>query len=188
MGFLGSLFKKKTPPVETRPAAPAALNWRVTSVTKETPSTVSFEVDGSMDFKAGQFVLLRPQASMPWRAYSFSRAPGATLRLTVKCVPNGQVSPHLTSKLAAGDLLEVKGPYGQFVLPASFQRALFIAGGSGVTPFISMLQEQSKKGWPTPRNCWRKTRASRCPTRSTLTTWPTAFCPVKSSTRRWGPF
>jgi ferredoxin-NADP reductase len=150
VGFLGSLFKKKTPPAETRPAAPAALNWRVTSVTKETPSTVSFEVDGSMDFKAGQFVLLRPQASMPWRAYSFSRAPGATLRLTVKCVPHGQVSPHLTSKLAAGDILEVKGPYGQFVLPARFQRALFIAGGSGVTPFISMLQEQSNKGWPTP--------------------------------------
>ena len=86
MGFLGSLFKKKTPVV--RPAAPAGLSWRVTTVTKETPTTVSFEVDASMDFKAGQFVLLRPTAAMPWRAYSFSRAPGAPLRLTVlTCIP-----------------------------------------------------------------------------------------------------
>ena len=147
MGFLSSLFKKKDP-APPRAAPPVALSWRVTTVTKETPSTVSFEVDAPMDFKAGQFVLLRPTAAMPWRAYSFSRAPGAPLRLTVKKVKDGQVSTHLTEKLAAGDVLEVKGPYGQFVLPASFTRALLIAGGSGITPFISMLQEQQKKGWP----------------------------------------
>ena len=148
MGFLGSLFKKKPP--AARPAPPPALAWRVTTVTKETPSTISFEVDGTMDFKAGQFVLLRPTAALPWRAYSFSRAPGAPLRLTVKKVKDGQVSTHLTEMLAVGDLLEVKGPYGHFVLPASFTRALFIAGGSGITPFLSMLQEQQKAGWPTP--------------------------------------
>jgi ferredoxin-NADP reductase len=149
LGFLGSFFKKKAPAV-ARPAGPPTLNWRVTIVTKETPTTVSFEVDGSMDFKAGQFVLLRPNATLPWRAYSFSRAPGHPLRLTVKKVKDGLVSTHLTEKLAVGDELEVKGPYGQFVLPATLTRALFIAGGSGITPFLSILQEQQKKGWPTP--------------------------------------
>ena len=147
MGFLGSLFKKKAP-APARPAPPQALAWRVTTVTRETPSTISFEVDASMDFKAGQFVLLRPTAAMPWRAYSFSRAPGRPLRLTVKKVKDGQVSGHLTEKLATGDTLEVKGPYGHFILPATFTRALFIAGGSGITPFLSILQEQEKKGWP----------------------------------------
>ena len=147
MGFLSSLFKKKTPP---RPATPPALSWRVTTVTQETPTTISFEVDGTLDFKAGQFVLLRPTAALPWRAYSFSRMPGAPLRLTVKKVKDGQVSTHLTEKLAVGDVLEVKGPYGHFVLPPAFTRALFIAGGSGITPFLSMLQEQQKAGWPTP--------------------------------------
>ena len=147
MGFLGSLFKKKAP-APPRPAPPPALAWRVTTVTRETPSTISFEVDASMDFKAGQFVLLRPTAAMPWRAYSFSRAPGRPLRLTVKKVKDGQVSGHLTEKLAIADTLEVKGPYGHFILPATFTRALFIAGGSGVTPFLSILQEQEEKGWP----------------------------------------
>lgn len=149
MGFLGSLFKKKAP-APARPAPPPALSWRVTTVTQETPSTISFEVDGTMDFKAGQFVLLRPNAALPWRAYSFSRVPGQPLRLTVKKVKDGQVSTHLTEKLAAGDVLEVKGPYGHFILPATFSRALFIAGGSGITPFLSMLQEQQKNGWPAP--------------------------------------
>jgi ring-1,2-phenylacetyl-CoA epoxidase subunit PaaE len=151
LGFLGSLFGKKKAPVEKKPAAPVALSWRATSVTKETPTTVSFELDGTMAFKAGQFVLLRPNASMPWRAYSFTRSPKQTpLRLTVKAVANGTVSVHLTSKLAAGDTLEVKGPFGQFVLPETFTRALFIAGGSGITPFLSQLHEQAEKGWPSP--------------------------------------
>lgn len=121
----------------------------MSAITQETPSAVSFEVDGQMDFRAGQFVLLRPSPQLPWRAYSFSRAPGLPLRLTVKRVSQGPVSTHLTTKLAPGDILEVKGPYGHFVLP-SFQRALFIAGGSGITPFLSMLQEQEQKGWPAP--------------------------------------
>ena len=149
MGFWSSFFKKKAP-APSRPAPPPTLAWRVTTVTKETPSTISFEVDGTMDFKAGQFVLLRPTSALPWRAYSFSRVPGAPLRLTVKKVKDGQVSTHLTEKLAPGDQLEVKGPYGHFILPPTFSRALFIAGGSGITPFISMLQEQQKLGWPAP--------------------------------------
>lgn len=150
MGFLSSLFKKKAP-AEKRPAAPAPLSWKATSVTRETPTTVSFELDGTMSFKAGQFVLLRPNAALPWRAYSFSRAPQQTpLRLTVKAVQGGAVSGYLTSLLKAGDTLEVKGPFGQFVLPASFARGLFVAGGSGITPFLSQLHEHAAKGWPTP--------------------------------------
>lgn len=149
MGFLGSLFKKKSP-APARQAAPAPVSWRVTTVTKETPSTVSFEVDGTMDFKPGQFVLLRPNAELPWRAYSFSRAPGRPLRLTVKRVQDGAVSTHLTTKLEAGQTLEVKGPYGQFVVPDESKQLLFIAGGSGITPFLSILQQHEAKGWPVP--------------------------------------
>jgi ferredoxin-NADP reductase len=131
-------------------AAPAPMSWKVTTVTQETPSTISFEVDGTLDFKPGQFVLLRPNVDLPWRSYSFSRAPGAPLRLTVKRVADGKVSTHLTTKLKAGDALEVKGPYGVFVVPSTFTRALFVAGGSGITPFLSQLHAQAGFGWPRP--------------------------------------
>ncbi len=129
-------------------ALPAAMQWNVTKVITETPSAVSFEVDATLPFKAGQFVLVRPNAELPWRAYSFSRAPAAPLRLTVKRVADGKVSTHLTTQLKAGDRLEVKGPYGHFVLPSTFTRALFVAGGSGITPFLSQLHEQATLGWP----------------------------------------
>ncbi len=147
--------------------AQPTVTWTVTEVKKETPSAVSFGVDGTMDFQPGQFVLVRPNVSLPWRAYSFSRAPGQPLRLTVKRVENGKVSTHLTSSLSPGDRLEVKGPYGQFLIPAIVTRALLIAGGSGVTPFLSWLQALDGRGWPFPitlvtgnrspasRNRWR---------------------------------
>ncbi|MFO0559646.1 MAG: iron-sulfur cluster-binding domain-containing protein [Polyangiales bacterium] len=124
-------------------------HWTVTSVTKETPSTVSFEVDSSLDFQAGQFVLLRPNNELPWRAYSFSRAPGQPLRLTVKRVEGGSVSTYITQRLAAGDKLEVKGPYGHFVLPSGVDHALLLAGGSGITPMLAFMHDLAAKGWPT---------------------------------------
>lgn len=129
------------------PAEPTQ-KWTVTNVVRETPSTVSFEVDAQLTFKAGQFVLIRPKPELPFRAYSFSRAPGEPLRLTVKHVPNGQVSTHVTQALKAGDVLDVKGPYGQFVLPDGAKAVLLLAGGSGVTPMLSMLRALDAKGWP----------------------------------------
>lgn len=127
-----------------------ASTWTVTEVVKETPSTISFGVDATMDFQPGQFVLLRPEPKLPWRAYSFSRAPGQPLRLTVKRVENGKVSTWLTSTLAPGARVEVKGPYGQFLIPAIVTRGLFIAGGSGITPFVSWLHALDARGWPFP--------------------------------------
>jgi ferredoxin-NADP reductase len=124
--------------------------WTVTEVVKETPTTVSFGVDSSLDFQPGQFVLVRPDSSLPWRAYSFSRAPGQPLRLTVKRVEGGRVSTHVTQTLKVGDRIEVKGPYGQFVMPAIITRGLFVAGGSGVTPFLSWLHALDGRGWPFP--------------------------------------
>jgi ferredoxin-NADP reductase len=129
---------------------PAPVTWTVTDVVTETPTSISFGVDGAMSFEPGQFVLLRPNSTLPWRAYSFSQAPGKPLRLTVKRVDGGKVSTHLTTQLRSGDRLEVKGPFGHFLLPATVTRGLFIAGGSGVTPFLSWLHALDERGWPFP--------------------------------------
>lgn len=142
------LLRPKGTAAPTNKAEPIR-RWTVTSVTKETPSTVSFEVDATLDFQPGQFVLLRPNHDLPWRAYSFSRAPGQPLRLTVKRVEGGVVSTYITQRLAPGDKLDVKGPYGQFVLPEGVEHALLLAGGSGITPMLSFMHHLAAKGWPT---------------------------------------
>lgn len=84
------------------------------------------------------------------RCYSLSDQPNAeTYRVTVKRMlapstrpdlPAGAASGHLHDAVREGDMLRVKAPAGQFVLDkASDVPAVFIAGGIGVTPMISML-------------------------------------------------
>ncbi|MBL8682815.1 MAG: iron-sulfur cluster-binding domain-containing protein [Myxococcales bacterium] len=142
------LFRSRSAPAPARRDEPEAAQWKVTKVTRETPSTVSLEFDASLEFRAGQFVLVRPTRELPWRAYSFSRAPGQPLRLTIKRVEGGAVSTFVTEKLSEGAEIEVKGPFGQFVLPDGAKSVLMLAGGSGVTPMIAFLHDLAKQGWP----------------------------------------
>jgi len=86
------------------------------------------------------------------RNYSLSSAPGdANLyKITVKKIPPppdqpdappGQGSSYLHHSIAVGDLLEVSSPAGRFILDRNDPRpAVFVAGGIGVTPLLSMLE------------------------------------------------
>jgi ferredoxin-NADP reductase len=90
-------------------------------------TTVTVEVDG---------VRLR-------RCYSLSSGPGdPLLRITVKRAPEGRVSPWLHDRLRPGDVLHLAAAAGEFVLPEPApERLLFVTGGSGVTPAMSILRD-----------------------------------------------
>ena len=117
-------------------------------------------VDGAPlpPFRAGQFLTFAldvPQpsggASRPiTRCYSLSEAPRPdAYRITVKRVPSppnrpelppGVASNHLHERVQEGDLLRVRAPSGRFFIDADVQvPAIFIAGGIGITPMMSML-------------------------------------------------
>ena len=66
----------------------------------------------------------------------------ATVSITVKRVPGGKVSPWLHAHLKVGDTVKAEGPNGIFT-PAAVARKdgfLFLSGGSGITPLISMTR------------------------------------------------
>ena len=110
------------------------------------------------DFVPGQYLTFsidlpesptEPQR-MIVRCYSLSDQPnGETYRITVKRMPApptrselpaGAASSYLHDTVQIGDSLTVKAPAGQFVLDrTSDVPAVFIAGGIGVTPMISMI-------------------------------------------------
>ncbi|CDX36402.1 Oxidoreductase FAD-binding subunit [Mesorhizobium sp. SOD10] len=77
------------------------------------------------------------------RNYSISSPPTQPddLRITVKRVPGGLASNWLHDSLEQGMEIEVEGPFGGFNwddLPSD--RPLFLSGGSGITPVMSMLR------------------------------------------------
>lgn len=128
----------------------------VTKVVRETDDAVSIyltEEDGSsIAFKPGQFLSVDVTIDgEPFRrAYSLA-APcveGAATHITVKRIPDGRVSHHLNDTIREGQTLDVLGPSGSFTVePRSInQRHLvMIAGGSGITPVISILETVLRK-------------------------------------------
>jgi glycine betaine catabolism B len=97
----------------------------------------------SFRYLPGQFITLELQIDGVAlnRCYTLSSAPTRPDRvsITVKRVPGGTVSNWLHDHLKAGDRLAVNGPAGRFscfLHPA--ERYLFLSGGSGITPLMSM--------------------------------------------------
>jgi ferredoxin-NADP reductase len=76
------------------------------------------------------------------RSYTISSPPSRPyiLEITVKRVPGGLVSNWLPDHLQVGDKVEISGPKGKFCLqPGKIPpKMLFVAGGSGITPMMSM--------------------------------------------------
>jgi ring-1,2-phenylacetyl-CoA epoxidase subunit PaaE len=113
---------------------------RVTSVRADAADArvVSFEpADGEATrwhFEPGQYLTLRARVAGEdlRRSYSLCAAPGEPLRVGVRQVAGGAFSGWLHAQLKPGDLIEAIPPQGHF------GRAL--AGGSGITPVLSILK------------------------------------------------
>ena len=103
-------------------------------------------------FQAGQYVALHVEADgiRTNRPLSIASPPSQTAYydLTVKRVPGGLVSNHLLDNVKEGDELTASGPDGGFVYNPLVhgKRLVFIAGGSGITPFMSMIREVCDRG------------------------------------------
>ena len=74
------------------------------------------------------------------------------MELIVDRLPDGEVSPYLTQELRPGDDLEVRGPFGGwFVWHVGLGGPLqLVAGGSGVVPFLAMLDHHRAAGSGVP--------------------------------------
>lgn len=128
----------------------------ILDVVPETPDSVSIALDVPVSLRtifaytSGQFLTVRRlvEGKMRLRCYSLCSSPhdDALLRIAVKRVPGGLVSSALCAELRPGDVLEVQPPAGMFT-PASLQADfLLFAGGSGITPILSILKAALGRG------------------------------------------
>lgn len=92
---------------------------------------------------AGQFISIIIDTTSK-RSYSLSSSPTNKkfLSTVVDITPQGQGTRYLSS-LSVGDLINFEGPFGHMVLPEDFaeKEALnFIATGTGISPFLSIIK------------------------------------------------
>jgi ferredoxin-NADP reductase len=122
----------------------------VAEVVDETADTRSFvldvppELEPAFAYVAGQFCTFRATIDDEpvVRCYSMSSSPdtGDPLTTTVKRVPSGRMSNWMNDALAAGDTIDVLRPTGLFVLHDHDTPIVAFAGGSGITPVISIIK------------------------------------------------
>ena len=122
----------------------------VVDVVDETADTRSFVLDippaleGTFAYAAGQFCTFRAtiDGETVVRSYSMSSSPdtGDAFTTTVKRVPGGRMSNWMNDTLAPGATIEVMRPTGLFVLREHDLPIVAFAGGSGITPVISIIK------------------------------------------------
>ena len=137
------------------------VSWRVGTVTglrdeTATARTIALDVPGWPGHLPGQHVDIRltaPDGYSATRSYSIaSAADGTQVEVTVERVPDGEVSPYLTSALPLGVDLELRGPLGGWFVwrPADPAPVQLVAGGSGVVPLMAMLRTHARSSSTTP--------------------------------------
>ncbi len=135
-----------------------------------------------LEFKPGQYVdIAIPGSDGEHRSFSMANTNPDTLEFMIKQYPGGKFSGLLADgTIKPGDALDVTGPYGVFTLrPSSPRRLLFIGGGAGMAPILSLLRSLKETG--SERN--RPTTTARAPRLTSSSSTNSASCRAASFPR-----
>jgi 3-ketosteroid 9alpha-monooxygenase subunit B len=118
----------------------------VAEVIQETAGAVSVVFDASFDYRPGQFLTLR--CGDVARCYSLSSSPDVDDRpqVTVKRIQDGYGSAWVCDNVRPGTVLDVLPPAGIFTPRSLDDNLLLFAGGSGITPVISIIKSALLRG------------------------------------------
>jgi predicted ferric reductase len=132
--LFGRFFKKYLPYRVEAAKHPNASSTEVTLRAKRNPIK---------KYRAGQFLFVRfpgDKTLNESHPFTISSAPSEDdLRLTVKA--SGDFTRYLFNNLQAGTDAVIEGAYGMFDYKEGSQRQIWIAGGIGLTPFLSFIRD-----------------------------------------------
>jgi NAD(P)H-flavin reductase len=109
----------------------------------DTVFETTIELDKPMGWAVGQYVSI--QTPVP-RSYSICSLPANYARISI-CVdtkPNGPGSNYIKN-LRVGDMVNLKGPLGKFLLEIKPTNYIFVATGTGIGPLKAMIPTISDK-------------------------------------------
>lgn len=112
-------------------------------------SEFRFAFEGPAPFRPGQYALLDLPGLAGGRPYSMCNLPddSGEWHFHIKRVPGGSATGALFDRLAGGDVIAIDGPYGMAYLREDAPRDLLcLAGGSGLSPMISIARAAAASG------------------------------------------
>jgi propane monooxygenase reductase component len=99
-------------------------------------------------FFPGQYMDIAIPGTGAVRSFSMANtsARDGLLEFVIKVYPDGLFSRFLDTELQPGDRLELTGPFGVFTLREGSEDLVFIGGGAGMAPILSLLRSMSERG------------------------------------------
>lgn len=148
-------------------AAPSPVTGVVTDVQQVSPTTAILHLDAgqsaaALDFLPGQYARLRVPGTSTTRAYSFANRPCPTnqLRFLIRLLPDGAMSNYIRTHCRVGDKINIEAPLGTFYLRQPKRPLIFVAGGTGLSAFLGMLDQLSEAGCVQPISLYYGVRSS----------------------------
>lgn len=150
-----SVIREHYPATLIAAAAPRVFSTTLSAIERPNPKVAILKLaveDETFAFESGQYVRIRIPHTDEWRSYSMASAAHdlPTMTFIVKLIAGGAMSEYLLRRARAGDRLEIEGPRGAFVLRRSRGLHIFVAGGTGLAPILSMLDAIRRRPGPRP--------------------------------------
>ena len=118
----------------------------VTKVELVSETTAILHVDASqhtqqLQYLPGQYARLHIPGTDEWRSYSFANRPNAEnqLQFLIRLLPDGVMSNYLRGRCDVGQTIMMEAPLGSFYLREVERPLVFVAGGTGLSAFLGML-------------------------------------------------
>jgi benzoate/toluate 1,2-dioxygenase reductase component len=125
----------------------------IRDVRRLSDSTFNLVLEGdalrNLTYLAGQYANVEvPGEEKHHRAYSFSSmtADKGEVSFLIRNVPGGLMSGFLSQRAKPGTAITLAGPFGSFYLRSVQRPILMLAGGTGLAPFLAMLDKIAAAG------------------------------------------
>ena len=124
---------------------------RVSVIERLSETTTGFSIAlnnrSALGFLPGQYVNILVPGTDQTRSYSFSSGPQAEhVSFLLRNTDTGALPTYLRERAKEGDRVEFNGPLGSFYLRPIQRPLLLLAGGTGLAPFLAMLDKISRNG------------------------------------------
>lgn len=141
---------------------PVLVGASVSHVQQVSASTamLTLRLDAPLDFLPGQYARLQVPGTDSWRSYSFANRPGEQLQFLIRLLPDGVMSNYLRERCQVGDRLQLEAPLGAFYLRHVSQPLVLVAGGTGLSALLGMLDQLVDNGCEQPVHLYYGVRSA----------------------------
>lgn len=141
---------------------PQRYTARVSSVTPVAENVVRLEMaldpgQPALHYLPGQYARIEIPGGSGSRAYSWASActpQENRMAFLIRLLAQGSMSDYLRQRCQPGDTLSFSAPFGAFYLREVTRPLLLIAGGTGLSPLLSMLESLAQSGCTQPIRLW----------------------------------